>query len=394
MKDGYDLYSRLKQIRRTAGTRGSHADDGRDAGAQSHEQRKNRERVKSTAAPDLPEWRRLGDYTFSLESERPAGRLHFSGKDAVLPRGITEEQLIYFDTETTGLSGAGTMVFLTGTGRVEGERFILRQFFLADYPGESEYLRVLEAELPEDAYYVTYNGKAFDRNILSSRFLLNGMRKNLHRHIDLLYPSRRLFRTVLPSCSLGDIETGILGISRSCDIPGIMVPGRYFDYLASGDHSLLTEVFSHHGDDIYHLYLLLAYMEGLLTDPLAETPADSFELARFLLFRSDPDAEGLLEHLASKGDLRALRELGFHRKRLGGRASARSCWDRLFEAGDPAGGVELAKCLEHTDKDFNRALEVVDAMLKRPLSRELRDDLLYRRRRLEIKINSAAGGNN
>jgi hypothetical protein len=349
---------------------------------------------KSPLPPDLPGWRRLGDYTFSLRSERPAGQLRFSGKDVLLPRGIEEEQLIFFDTETTGLSGAGTMVFLTGAGKIEGGRFVLRQFFLADYPGEPEYLSILESELPEDAYYVTYNGKAFDRNILSGRFLLNGMRKELQRQIDLLYPSRRLFRTVLPSCSLGDIETGILGIRRSCDIPGIMVPGRYFDYLSSGDAGLLKEVFSHHGDDVYHLYLLLSYMEALFADPLADTQADSFELARFLLFRGDADAEKLLERLASAGDRRALRELGFLCKRRGDREAARGCWERLFNAGDPAGGVELAKYFEHSEKNFSGALELVDRMLKRPLSREFRDELLYRRRRLEHKISSAERGSN
>src|SRR5271169_2869497 len=44
-------------------------------------------------------------------------------------------RLMFLDTETTGLAGGtGTCAFLIGLGAVEGSQFVVRQFFLRDYP--------------------------------------------------------------------------------------------------------------------------------------------------------------------------------------------------------------------------------------------------------------------
>ena len=72
----------------------------------------------------------------------------------------------YFDTETTGLStGAGTVVFLAGMGRIHGERLVVRQLLLPDYPHEAALLRLVAAELAALPRVVTYNGRGFDKEI-------------------------------------------------------------------------------------------------------------------------------------------------------------------------------------------------------------------------------------
>ena len=50
-------------------------------------------------------------------------------------------ELVYLDTETTGLSGGtGTCAFLIGIGAADGAQFAIRQFFLRDYPEEKAML--------------------------------------------------------------------------------------------------------------------------------------------------------------------------------------------------------------------------------------------------------------
>src|SRR6202521_4825396 len=73
----------------------------------------------------------------------------------------------YFDTETTGLStGAGTVVFLAGLGHVEGDRLVVRQLLLPDYPHEAALLRLVTGELAALPRVVTYNGRGFDLPLL------------------------------------------------------------------------------------------------------------------------------------------------------------------------------------------------------------------------------------
>jgi hypothetical protein len=78
------------------------------------------------------------------------------------PRGALGE-LLFLDTETTGLSGgAGTFAFLVGLGRMQGNRYVLRQYFLRDPAEEAAMLDAVLAELSTAAGLVTFNGRGFD----------------------------------------------------------------------------------------------------------------------------------------------------------------------------------------------------------------------------------------
>ena len=61
----------------------------------------------------------------TLDPARLAGQMR-DGRIA----GCAGDRFLYIDTETTGLGGAGAMVFLAGTARFEGSTLILRQFLL------------------------------------------------------------------------------------------------------------------------------------------------------------------------------------------------------------------------------------------------------------------------
>lgn len=50
---------------------------------------------------------------------------------------ISPENLLFLDTETTGLhGGAGTVAFLVGIGRFEKGQFTVRQYLMRDYDEE------------------------------------------------------------------------------------------------------------------------------------------------------------------------------------------------------------------------------------------------------------------
>jgi uncharacterized protein YprB with RNaseH-like and TPR domain len=179
------------------------------------------------------------------------------------------ERLTFLDIETTGLSGGtGTYAFLCGLGAVCGKYFKVVQFFLKNPAHEAEWLAAVDDRIPKDATLVTYNGKTFDIPMLNTRHILSRMRPHWESspHIDLLHFSRRFYRGYLESCSLGSVETHVLGVRReSHDIPGALIPQIYANYLRTGDAAPLSGVFYHNELDIASLASLYRRVSNALT---------------------------------------------------------------------------------------------------------------------------------
>jgi uncharacterized protein YprB with RNaseH-like and TPR domain len=230
---------------------------------------------------------RLGDYFVARQSlpfGRPYGKLRvgdvsvsdLSALDIFLGGGLDNSEagslpdpteLIYLDTETTGLAGGtGTCAFLIGVGAIEGSDFVVRQFFLRDYPEEKAVLAALAELLGRYQGLVTFNGKTFDVPLLETRFRLARQRSPFGRlmHLDLLHPARQLWKLRLESCRLTHLEAEILGIGRSGDVDGAEIPGIYFDYLRSGDARGLQPVFYHNSLDIVTLAALTTELARII----------------------------------------------------------------------------------------------------------------------------------
>jgi hypothetical protein len=169
----------------------------------------------------------------------------------------------YFDTETTGLStGAGTIIFLAGLARAEGDTLVVRQHLLPDYPHERPLLRLVTAALADAPRIVTYNGRTFDLPLLAARLTVHGLFAEQAAlppvHDDLLPIARRLWRRRLGGARLATIEAGVLGVRRPVDCPGSEVPARYFSFLRGGTPELLAVVLDHNLQDVVSLALLEA----------------------------------------------------------------------------------------------------------------------------------------
>jgi hypothetical protein len=314
------------------------------------------------------------------------------------------DRLVYLDTETTGLAGGtGTCAFLIGIGTVEGTQFVVRQFFLRDYPEEKGILHSLSEILNAFDGLVTYNGKTFDVPLLETRYALARLKSPFARllHFDALHPSRRLWKLRLESCKLTDLENAVLGIGREGDVPGSEIPGIYFEYLRSGDARGLQPVFYHNALDILTLAALTVELARAIGDGGASTldsPVDLFSLSRMFEVAGSRDRSVTACQRALSGGLpedieaRALHQLALQYKRQRQHELAVETWLELSRRASALAldaFEELAIHYEHHRRDPQGAMEFTLAGLERlreqPLSPPYSQRLTHRLERLRLK---------
>jgi hypothetical protein len=299
------------------------------------------------------------------------------------------EELLFFDLETTGLSGgAGTLAFLLGTAWCEGPHLEIEQLFLADYPGEPAFLEAIRERFADRRLFVSFNGRTFDSHILRARFTQNHVPFDIGPQLDLLHVSRRLWRSITGTCTLKALEEQILGVAREVDIPGEEIPLVYFSWLATGAPGLLPVVFEHNLVDVTSLPRLYDAVGRLAGGEAVELPVDCRALGTWLLDRGRVVGVEVLARAFDQGDFDAGIRLGLHFKRGGMWEEAVEVWETMVrETRSLHAAVELAKYHEHLRRDFEAALDRVEAALSwgLPLDARTREELLRRKRRLEAR---------
>ncbi len=287
-------------------------------------------------------------------------------------------QAAFLDTETTGLAGGtGTYVFLVGLGYVEADHFHVEQYFMCDYGEELAMLSALGERLTGFSALVSFNGKVFDWPLLQTRY---GMyRESLPLgeplHLDILFPARRLWRERLGSCCLSSLEDAVLGLKRAVDVPSWLIPSIYFGYVRDRDARPLQAVFAHNEQDILSLVSLTVLLARHFTNPLAAGahPIDVYSLGRALESAADWQGavlcyeKALAAELPSRLRADALCRLGLVYKRLKQAENAQQIWRSLVARPEFAGilpHVELAKHLEHRERDYAAAAAAVERALR------------------------------
>jgi uncharacterized protein YprB with RNaseH-like and TPR domain len=201
---------------------------------------------------------------------------------AALPgQAPSDAPLVCLDTETTGLAtAAGTVAFLVGIGWWEGGWFRRVQLLLPDHADEPALLQAIAAHIPDDAWLVTYNGRGFDWPLLVTRYRLARRAAPPHAgHLDLLPIVRRVFRHRMLDARLRTVETDLLGLARHEDVDGWEIPGRYLDFLRTGQPEPLIAVIRHNDEDVASLARLLVHLDRSLADPAARPSAPRGDLA-------------------------------------------------------------------------------------------------------------------
>ena len=366
----------------------------------------------------------LGEYFLARQSfpfGRPYGKLRIGDISAadlsplnlLFPQGAlpAPERLVYLDTETTGLAGGtGTCAFLIGIGTIEGAQFVVRQFFLRDYPEEKSILHSLAEILSSFDGLVTYNGKTFDVPLLETRYALARLKSPFGRllHLDALHPSRRLWKLRLESCKLTDLESAVLGIEREGDVAGSEIPGIYFDYLRSGDARGLQPVFYHNALDILTLAALTVELARAIGDGGASSlnsPVDLFSLSRMLEVAGSREQSVTTCQRALSGGLpqeieaRALHQLALQYKRQRQHELAVETWLELTRRTSLLAldaFEELAIHYEHHRRDLQGAMEFTLAALERlreqSSSLPHAERLNHRLKRLRLKTTRLPSG--
>ncbi|HEC36015.1 MAG TPA: hypothetical protein ENI39_05715 [Anaerolineae bacterium] len=357
------------------------------------------------AQMELPADHCHGDLPLSTFLELPPGVLAAVGGEPALA-GAALRQALFLDTETTGLSaGSGTMAFLVGLGFFEGDRFRILQAFLRDPGDEPAMVHFLEEWFPRFQMLVTFNGRGFDLPILGTRFILARRPFPLATtpHLDLLPPSRRLWRERLPSRALGTLEREVLGVCRGqADVPGGVIPCVYRDYLRTGDAREIPRILYHNQVDVLSMVTLAARLGRAFAAPQAEPGLGGTELYSLARWYGEAggDVEGTLRAALAADPpahvrLRALRDLAFCLKREGHRSQAVQWWQQLALEDPQAvlASVELAKtfewhlcCLPLATKWTRLALARASAWPDGPRRERALAALRHRLERLERKM--------
>jgi uncharacterized protein YprB with RNaseH-like and TPR domain len=283
---------------------------------------------------------------------------------------------LFFDLETTGLSGgAGTLAFLAAFGSIvkydSVNKLKITQYLLLDYPGENDFLDAVLKEFTKTCVIVTYNGKCFDSQILKNRCLMNRIKPPDYHHVDLLFPSRRLWKNIIHDCSQSSIETKILGLDRSADLPGALAPEIWFEFLKTERTDRLIGICDHNTADIKGLAAIFAAMIMIADDPFdLKYNYDTGRLAlkwRFFCRHNDS------EDLQKTGD-KLLRFTA--QKNI-------NCLPYIKAAIYRA----LAIDCERKEKNYELAIEYVNkGLILNEISENLRNEFERRKERLEKKI--------
>lgn len=315
--------------------------------------------------------------------------------------GCRCEEGLFLDTETTGLSGGtGTMAFLIGLGWFADGAFHIRQIFARDFSEERAALFYLAEIAAQKNFLVTFNGKAFDVNLLSTRFILNRLKSDLVNlpHLDLLHPSRRILGHRLENNRLQTLEAEVLGVFREGDIPGWEIPQRYFDWLKLRDGRLLESIFEHNKIDVISMATLTAHLTEILCAKreLQNSHADDYLAAARLLFkRRDTERAGKILDVFGENttgnELSQIskKELSFLYKRTGRWEQATQIWQELLQIApaDFSAVSEMAKWLEHRARDYGAAKTLVENALSQNngFSQNEKESLAHRLKRLKTK---------
>jgi uncharacterized protein YprB with RNaseH-like and TPR domain len=348
--------------------------------------------------------------------------LEFLTGDDLL-RDLSLESIAFIDLETTGLAGAsGTYPILIGLGYFSknetapaGETdtpdpaaydFICEQYFLEDYCHEEALLLHLRDRLEDFCAFCTFNGKTFDLPMLTGRYIMNRVRIDLERpHLDLLHVVRRIFRSRIGQCNLGNIEKQVLRLEREHDINGSFIPQIYFDYLRGLWPERLIPVFDHNAQDIISMGSLLLLLIECLCDPAHPSITDAQDLCSLgrlsakrgdFLRATDYFERASLHSRDSDVTSQALSELARIYKKEKNFSEAASIWrDEFRRSGirNADACIELLKLLEHELHCFEEAIQTISAAEQQlrtsrvtMQTEQLASELQVRRTRIERKL--------
>jgi tetratricopeptide (TPR) repeat protein len=165
------------------------------------------------------------------------------------------------------------------------------------------------------------------------------------------------------------LEDELLGVERTDDVPGELIPALYFDYLRTGDPTRMERVFYHNRLDILSLVSLTVLTHRLLSDASAACRRDGneqYSLGRIHMSRGRFEeaaacyAEALQSCSYSELEWEILRDLSMVHKKQEKYLQCVENWKEMITL-DPQRDlfpyIELAKYYEHREREYDRAAD-------------------------------------
>ena len=282
-----DLSSRLRAIVRPTATRSASSTTSRTPAATNRRSTSGGSASCSAAAPTRTDFGDCLVIDRRYESDRWHGEVRIGDCELTGPDGLRvldphlagtpESRALFIDLETTGISGgAGTVAFLVGVGFFDLGAFQVRQFLLTSYAAERALLTAVSELFDDAGLIVSYNGKTFDVPVMETRWVFHRMEMSLEGvpHFDMLHPARRLWRSRGSAdamfdeggCRLTTLERALFEVRRVGDVPGFEIPGRFFQFLRTGDPRPLEPVLEHNRLDLVSLAAVTARAARLAAD--------------------------------------------------------------------------------------------------------------------------------
>jgi len=164
-------------------------------------------------------------------------------------------------------------------------------------------------------------------------------------HLDLLHPARRLWRGRFGAVTLRQLEDSVLDDARLDDIPGALIPQRFFAWLRSGDESQIAPVLTHNARDVVSLVRITDRVARAVTQALAGRAPDHAPAALSLAraFERSGETEAAFccwesAYVEGDGETRLRAALPYARalERRGNGARAASLVETLLDLGQGA----------------------------------------------------------
>jgi uncharacterized protein YprB with RNaseH-like and TPR domain len=323
------------------------------------------------------------------------------GEEACDDTDIQPMNLLFFDTETTGISGGtGTIPWMLGFAYFDEDALWVKIFILNDLYKEDVFLEEVDRFLESRDFSatVTYNGKSFDFPLMESRYILQRKRFPLLKlpHLDFLFPARVVWKNTYESRRLGNLGEFLLGMSRQDDIDGSQIPATYFNYLRSKSFAAIRKVVEHNALDLVGLAALLLLVLKYQEDT-RHTDDEGEILGTAKLYEKYGDLETAnrlyeeIKQCGTRQDIisKAVKGLAVIKKKEKLYSEASQLWELLthIRSDDHLALRELSMHLEHREKNYSRALLYVRSALESvELTENQRSDFEKRLNRLTKKI--------
>ena len=195
-----------------------------------------------------------------------------------LPIGISPDETVYFDIETTGFSADVTALYLIGCIYFKEGEWQLIQWFAEDNKSEKEALSAFSDFIKDKKYLICYNGTTFDLPYLTKKYEKHSLTFEAYKYeiIDF-YRVFSSYRKFLGLSGLKQKEVeAYLGIIREDKYSGGELVEWYARFLklrfsdSSEKEDIYKTLILHNSDDLVglarltKLYNFIKELEGLI----------------------------------------------------------------------------------------------------------------------------------